>query len=188
MFYRHDHDDSIPKSNDEIIWTNIKIRSMIKYYFPEIPVFFSIGNNDVLVHDALSPGPNNDLMILKNIWIDDFEFPQKAINSFESGGYYSCWLNNNMKVISLNTLYFSSNNFLSPKCQIDSSSGSIQLTWLKSELKEIQSNGAKAIIIGHIPPQKNFYSSFCLEKYEKIIALHANVISCQLFGHTHSYG
>ena len=34
---------------------------MIEKHFPSVPILFSVGNNDVLVHDALIPGPNDDL-------------------------------------------------------------------------------------------------------------------------------
>lgn len=152
-------------------------------FFPNIPVLFSLGNNDVMVHDALSPGPNLDSKSLANIWLNDFSLIERK--SFEFGGYWSTRISVNLKLISLNTLYFSKDNFLSESCTSETSPGMIQLDWLESELKLLKEKKSKAIIIGHIPPIDSFYHGNCLEKLINIFDIYSNDISCQIYGHLH---
>lgn len=180
---RHDDDDQLPKTRDEIIWTNIKLKIWLNQYFPDVPIIFSIGNNDVLVHDSILPEPNNDINTLKEIWLKDFN--SDCIHKFENGGYWSFWTSFNLKVISLNTLYFFKNNILSSECDSEFSPGNIQIKWLKSELRAAQDQCAKVIIIGHVPPIKVFYYKTCLNEYFKAIHNYSSIISFQCFGHTH---
>ena len=161
----------------------MKIKSWLKQYFPGVPIIFSIGNNDVMVHDTLQPGPNDAINLLGNIWLSDFS--NECIKSFNIGGYWSVWIREAIKVISLNTLYFSKNNYLSMDCETEISPGSLQIKWLESELKCTQEKYAKAIIIGHVPPIDAFYHENCLKGYLNVIQSYSNAISYQSFGHIH---
>lgn len=157
------------------------MRSWFQDIFPNIPVIFSIGNNDGMIHDTLASKSSIDLVSLGNIWLT--EFPKEQVISFQSRGSFSLWISNRIKVVSLNTLYFFKNNFMVESCKSGSSPGSIQLKWLESELKDIQIKEAKALIIGHIPPLKLFYHSNCLEKLLKIFSEYSSLISFQAYGH-----
>lgn len=160
------------------------MKSWFKEFFPNIPVIFSIGNNDVMIHDALASNPSIDLVSLGNIWMT--EFPKEQVKSFQTRGSFSLWISNRIKIISLNTLYFFKNNFMVESCKPSSSPGSIQLRWLESELKDIQNKEAKALIIGHIPPLIVFYHVNCLEKLLKIFSKYSSIISFQTYGHIHN--
>ena len=104
---RHDDDDNIPKTRDEIISTNMRLKTWLKYYFPNTPIIFSIGNNDAIVHDTFLPGPNDALSSLGDIWLNEFD--DGCMELFKIGGYWSVWINKVIKIISLNTLYFFKN-------------------------------------------------------------------------------
>ena len=161
----------------------MKLKAWLKHYFLDAPIIFSLGNNDAFVHDAFLPGPNDALNVLGKIWLDEFD--SECIESFRKGGYWSIWIGPTVKVISLNTLYFFKNNFLSMDCESEASPGSLQISWLESELSEIGSKDAKAIIIGHIPPIKVFFHETCLKHYLNVIQTYSEVISYQSFGHIH---
>lgn len=173
----------MPKTRDEIISTNMKLKTWLKYYFPDVPIIFCIGNNDVIVHDTFLPGPNDAIELLGDVWIRDFG--GRNMESFRIGGYWSFSIGQSIRVISLNTLYFFKNNFLSASCKSGASPGSLQLKWLESELKDTHEMNSKAIIIGHIPPMDTFYHKDCLDKYLNVIHSFTNIISFQSFGHIH---
>lgn len=161
----------------------MRLKTWLNHYFLDVPIVFCIGNNDVIVHDAFLPGPNDDIELLGDVWIRDFG--DRYSESFRIGGYWSIWIGQAIKIISLNTLYFFKNNYLAPSCRSNSSPGSLQLNWLESELKDTRGKKAKAIIIGHIPPIDIFYHDDCLEKYLNVIHSFTNIISFQSFGHIH---
>lgn len=159
------------------------MKSWIQHFFPDIPVILSVGNNDVMIHDALLSKSSIDLESLGNIWMNDF--PKEQAIQFKIGGYYSLWVSKNLKIISLNTLYYFKNNFLAESCVTSSSPGSIQLEWLESEFKGVRQNGAKALIVGHIPPLKIFYHANCLKWLINLLNAYSNIISFQAYGHIH---
>lgn len=144
---------------------------------------FSVGNNDVVVHDALSSKSSLDLNSLSDIWLKGF--PDDQVANFRSGGYYSAWIGEKIKVISLNTLYFFKNNFMAESCKSCSSPGSIQLIWLESELNEARNRGVKALIIGHIPPIEIFYHESCLDALLSLVNRYSSIMTLQTFGHIH---
>jgi len=178
--FRHDEDKEIPVSHDEIIWANNKLKSIIKFYFPLADIHFCLGNHDVILHDCLAGGPNSDIQHLKNIWLED-----NAVDSFDFGGYQSNMISENVKIISINSLYFSKNNLLVKSCSDSTSPGALQLAWLENELKDAQFHSFKVIIIGHIPPIDAFYHSDCCELFKDIIWRYPNTVTVQIYGHTH---
>jgi hypothetical protein len=183
LFDRHDDDDQIPISLDEIIWSNNQLKSWFQYYFPNIPIIFSIGNNDVSIHDALASKSSIDLDSLGNIWMIDF--PEEQVISFKTGGFFCSWISSRIKIISLNTLYYFKSNYLIESCKSRSSPGSIHLEWLNLELKDAQKKQAKVLIIGHIPPIKLFYHENCLKKLLTMFKKYSKNISFQAYGHIH---
>eukprot|EP00762_Andalucia_godoyi_P001963 ANDGO_05985.mRNA.1 Sphingomyelinase phosphodiesterase D len=79
--------------------------ALIVSYFPTTPVFPVLGNNDVVPDYCLSCGPNPwlaDLWSVFSQWL-----PDSAKTAFLAGGYYSAIAPSGMRVIGLNTLYFS---------------------------------------------------------------------------------
>lgn len=66
-----------------------------------------------------------------------------------------------------------------------------QFAWLEAQLSAVHKHRGGVIITGHIPPTIDQFS-FSMEwlqpyadAYVRIVARHANVVSAQLFGHTH---
>mgnify|MGYP001809634477 CR=1 FL=1 len=159
------------------------MKSWFQDFFPQIPIIFSIGNNDVMIHDALASKSSIDLATLGAVWMNDY--PKEQALSFERNGYFSLWIRERVKVITLNTLYFFKNNFLAESCKSSLSPGSTQLKWLESEFQEMQYKGAKALIIGHIPPLELFYFENCLEPLLKLFSEYSSLISFQAYGHVH---
>lgn len=172
-FHRHDHDSLQRVDGKEIHWIQVKLRSLLFQFFPGIKVYFSVGNNDVSLHDSLDSGPNEDLTMLNEIW------QMGAPN-----GYYSVKLDSNLTLIALNTLYFSRENVFATECSHPKSLGARQLTWLKGALSGKKDH--RFIIIGHIPPLKSFYFDSCLREYIEIIHKHRHRVVFQTSGHVHT--
>lgn len=136
-----------------------------------------------MIHDAIGSNSSPDLESLANIWMKDFSDDQ--FKTFKTGGFFSVWAVEKFKIISLNTLYFSKNNFLAENCKSGSSPGFIQLEWIASELKDAQEKGGKVLLAGHIPPLEIFYHENCLEGLIDLINTYSDIISFQTYGHIH---
>jgi hypothetical protein len=179
--FRHDDDSEIPVSRDEIYWANTRLKSLISFYFPYAYIYFCLGNHDVLLHDCLGPGPNLDLQLLKNVWLGD----EVQSNSFDRGGYWSKRISENLKIISVNTLYYSKKNTLAGSCGDLNGPGWQQLSWLKNQLFAALSDNLKVIIIGHIAPMDVLYHTDCLAGFVDILGQFPGVVSAQIYGHSH---
>ena len=92
---------------------------MMQQSVGSLPVFPSIGNNDVFPHDICLDGPNEvkveisktfsnfSFKLLENItanwhqWLDS-----QATKTMMSGGYFSMLAEENLRIVSLNTIYW----------------------------------------------------------------------------------
>ena len=115
-----------------------------------LPAF---GNNDSKYHD--NPIPDDDAPFfydyIFNLWFkllpgNRKQIPEDKIKeikrTFEIGGFYRVDLNDNVSVLSLNTLYYDSE-----RTRTDSSgSGVQQMFWLQEQLSKAEENRKFVII------------------------------------------
>lgn len=180
---RHDNDPvNIPKTRKEIITTSIMARTALAKYFPTKPVLFTIGNNDLFVHDQLEEN-SADLKAFFLIW--RHFIPRDQWETFATSGYYTVsGYYFPLDMIVLNTMFFYKPNELVEDCDVEGSAGWKHLKWLKMQLKLTRMRGSFAYLIGHVAPSKRQYHPACLKKFVKLTRKYSDVIHTQLYGHS----
>ncbi|KAK4103112.1 carbohydrate esterase family 4 protein [Parathielavia hyrcaniae] len=191
---RHDRDEDLPRNADQVLGTNIWLADRFADLFAQdgggmglaIPVVPNFGNNDILPHNILLPGPNKWLQQYAHIWRRFI--PEEQRHSFEFGGWFDVEvIPNQLAVFSLNTLYFFDRNAGVDGCADPSEPGYKQLEWLSVQLQFLRERGMKAILIGHVPParteSKMLWDETCWHKYSLWVHQFRDVVLVGLYGH-----
>ncbi|GAA5955919.1 hypothetical protein JCM3765_000039 [Sporobolomyces pararoseus] len=201
---RHDLDAlKFPRTLKEISKLNEMVSLKIRENFGnKVKVMVTIGNNDVFPHNVAFPGPNKVTTSLLDLWMEKNFIPEEMKRTFLRGGYYSLELiENELLIISLNTIYFFEKNSVVEGCPPvndelkmkikmemgmlveDIDPGSEQLLWFEQQLVMAKEKGMKIWIIGHVPPEENNWYKLCLEQYSKLVIQHGQNVLGQFFGH-----
>lgn len=190
---RHDSDEKIPRSRDQVLGTNRWIADKFAEVLTKpdggglsIPVVPTLGNNDILPHNILLPGPNKWLRYYHDIWRKFI--PEEQRHSFEFGGwFYVEVIPKKLAVISLNTLYLFDRNAAIDNCVNTAEPGFQQLEWLRVQLGFMRERGIKAIMMGHVPPArtagKQLWDETCWQKYTLWLQQYRDVVVGALWGH-----
>jgi len=186
---RHDSDEKIPRTADEVLNTNRWIAEKFQEVFHQdhpVPIVSTFGNNDILPHNILLSGPNRWLKTYTDIWRDFI--PEEQRHGFERGGwYYVEVIPKKLAVFSLNTLYFFKNNAAVDGCALRSEPGFEHMEWLRIQLQFMRDRGMKAILTGHVPPartdSKQLWDETCWQKYTLWLQQYRDVIVGGLYGH-----
>jgi hypothetical protein len=186
---------------DEVIamtklkWALENITQLLVSAFPNIPIAFTVGNNDFVYHEEVPTPDFKDEFYgyLYNLWFE--KVPSNAkINTpenkrnFLTGGYYSFDLTPAIKMININSLYYFMDN-----PQNDHETGYNQLLWLESQLSLTRSQGKTALIISHFPngPNTNkndvkiYWDPVFDLQFQDILYRYNDVVNLVLSGHTH---
>ncbi|MGD8777521.1 MAG: metallophosphoesterase [Ignavibacteria bacterium] len=127
------------------------ITSKINRYYPHIPIFFTLGNNDSYTGDYNSVWDGAFLHQTSGVLFDNFiknpELKKAFLKTYPINGCYSIRFPNtkDQRLISINT------NFLSPKSN-ENAHGKNVLDWLETELKSARSKNENVWLILHILP------------------------------------
>ncbi|KAJ9137939.1 Endopolyphosphatase [Pleurostoma richardsiae] len=196
---RHDSDEEIPRSPSQVLGTNRWISSKFSEVFANpdaplggpkrglaVPIVPTLGNNDILPHNILLPGPNKWLQYYTDIWREFI--PEEQRHSFEFGGwFYVEVIPNELAVFSLNTLYFFDRNAGVDDCAQPSEPGFKQMEWLRIQLQFMRQRGMKAILMGHVPParteSKQLWHESCWQKYTLWLQQYRDVVVGAVYGH-----
>jgi endopolyphosphatase len=192
---RHDSDEKIPRTADEVLSTNRWIAEKFEEVFSDhddpnkglaVPIISTFGNNDILPHNILLSGPNKWLKTYTDIWSSFI--PEEQRHGFERGGwYYVEVIPGKLAVFSLNTLYFFKNNAAVDGCALHSEPGYEHMEWLRIQLQFMRERGMKAILTGHVPPartdSKQLWDETCWQKYTLWLQQYRDVIVGGLYGH-----
>ncbi|KAJ1969024.1 Endopolyphosphatase [Dispira parvispora] len=181
---RHERDDRLPRSVDEVVMLNRYVASrFLALFHPDItPVIHVVGNNDVEPHNLMEPGPNPMLQGLYEAWQEYIPIDQKDL--YLTMGYYRRILQpGKLLVAALNTQWFHSSNDAVGACRKADHPGAQQLVWLQDILEQAQSTGAQVIIAGHVAPEFDDYYNSCYKRYSRLVVKYRDVIQGQLFGH-----
>jgi endopolyphosphatase len=191
---RHDSDEKIPRTADEVLSTNRwiaeKFQEVFRHEDPSkglaVPIVSTFGNNDILPHNILLSGPNRWLKTYTDIWREFI--PEEQRHGFERGGwYYVEVIPGKLAVFSLNTLYFFKNNAAVDGCALRSEPGFEHMEWLRIQLQFMRDRGMKAILTGHVPPartdSKQLWDETCWQKYTLWLQQYRDVIVGGLYGH-----
>lgn len=191
---RHDNDESIPRTEDEVMQLNDMIADKFYEVFRSkdsprglsIPVVPTIGNNDIMPHNIMKNAPNRWTKKFANVW---FKFiPEHQRHSFVEGGWFTSEvIPGKLAVISLNTMYFYESNSAVDGCSSKSEPGFEHMEWLRIQLEILRSRNMKAILIGHIPPArsgtKRSWDETCWQKYTLWVHQFRDVVVGSAYGH-----
>ncbi|KAL8989439.1 MAG: hypothetical protein Q9177_001675 [Variospora cf. flavescens] len=197
---RHDNDELIPRTEDEVIGLNeLLVTKFVEVFGKEdnindtdptndftIPIVPNFGNNDILPHNIFTRGPNRWTKDYIHVWRNFI--PEEQRHSFERGGWFFVEvIPNHLAVFSLNTLYFFNSNPAADGCAKKSEPGYEQFEWLRIQLQFLRQRGMKAILMGHVPPartdSKHSWDETCWQKYTLWLQQYRDVIVGGLYGH-----
>lgn len=197
---RHDNDEIIPRTVREVEDSNaFLVNKFVEVFGVDgsihdadptndfiIPVIPSLGNNDILPHNIMEPGPNRWTKSFLSIWRRFI--PEAQRHSFERGGWFFAEvIPNKLAVFNLNTLYFFSNNAAVDGCADKSEIGYEQMDWLRIQLQFLRQRGMKAIIMGHVPPArtdtKRSWDETCWQKYTLWMYQYRDIVVGSIYGH-----
>ena len=197
---RHDNDEENPRTDDQVEDLNrMMVDKFVEVFGKEdnindtdptndftIPIVPTWGNNDIIPHNIILPGPNSWTKRYLHIW-QKF-IPEAQRHSFERGGWFSVEvIPNKLAVFSLNTLYFFDSNSAVDGCTDRSEPGYEQMEWLRIQLGFLRERGLKAIIMGHVPPartdSKTSWDETCWQKYTLWMHQYRDVVVGSVYGH-----
>lgn len=197
---RHDNDEKLPRTVAEIENANeLLVNKFVEVFGKEdnindtdptndftIPIVPTFGNNDILPHNILDPGPNRWTKSFLRIWRKFI--PEEQRHGFERGGWFFVdVIPNELAVFNLNTLYFFSNNAAVDGCADKSEIGYEQMDWLRIQLQFVRERGMKAIIMGHVPPArtdtKRSWDETCWQKYTLWMLQYRDIVIGSMYGH-----
>lgn len=194
---RHDSDEEIPRTEKEIIATNELLVNKFEEVFGKeedldptkdlsIPIVPTFGNNDIMPHNIMQPGPNKWTQKYLSVWRKFI--PEEQRHGFSTGGCFSVEvIPNHLVVFSLNTIYFFEHNAAVDGCAERSEPGYQQMEWLRIQLQFIRSRGMKALLMGHVPPARTeaklLWDETCWQKYVLWLQQYRDVVVGSLYGH-----
>lgn len=191
----------------QFVWKNqVAVLSKFTQTFPDIPIFYTFGNNDAYSKNYgsftsydLSGQIKNPLDAAKftGKWHNGFismgakrcglqppQFPC-VLTQNQTEGYYSAYIAPKLRLINLNTVMFSRHH------STLLTTAEAQLAWLEQQLQAAQLQHESVIIAMHIPIGKNVYNDdYFLEPpfNQRLIKLirryHASIMGV-LAAHTH---
>ena len=160
--FRKQFYDAYPKAKPKqftqfVLNTFLLLRNECRHYFQNIPVYFTLGNNDNIAGNYIVE-PNGLLLhVLAKQWAPlllNSKNERSFQKTFPKGGYYIISLPNKtpLQFINLDSVLFTNK---SPTIQMKEAA-QIQLIWLSSTLYKIQTQHHIAWIAMHIPPAVNY--------------------------------
>jgi len=183
--------DSVAKRNGkyskEAIEYNLKnitqmFDTLHKHYDGKVPIYPVIGNHDAYPQHQL-PG--------KEYWVYDYVaglwepfLPKSALTTIKKSGYYTVKVNNELRLIALNTvLYYRSNNMT----HVSQKDPGGQIAWLKETLAEAKKSNEVVYIAGHIPI-RGYGDSFrdaYVGSFLEAMKPYQDIIKGSFWGHHH---
>lgn len=138
------------------------IVTRFELYFPSIPVYFCLGNNDTYKEDYVMEENDAFLKNTAPVFADAFFKHRPNIDSFKTqypvGGYYRVKVPGipDRQILILNSTFFSEKY---PRT--DNDPAAAQLDWLEAQLRD---SGKKTWIVMHIPPGIDVFATLKANK------------------------
>lgn len=197
---RHDNDERIPRTTDEIVELNEYMAQQWVEVFGlrdntrtpgnaarvAVPVVPTFGNNDIAPHNIFRAGPNMWTKKFAEIWRPFI--PEDQRHSFVEGGWFTSEvIPGQLAIISLNTMYLYESNSAVDGCAAKSEPGYEHMEWLRVQLQLLRERNMKAILMGHVAParsnEKTSWDETCWQKYAMWMDRYRDVIVGSLYGH-----
>lgn len=197
---RHNNDEILPRTVKDVEDSNrFLVNKFVEVFGKDgsihdanpthefiIPIVPTLGNNDILPHNIMDPGPNRWTKSYLSIWKSFI--PEVQRHNFERGGWFFAEvIPNQLAVFNLNTLYFFNNNAAVDGCADKSEIGYEQMDWLRIQLQLLRQRGMKAIVMGHVAPArtsaKRSWDETCWQKYTLWMHQYRDIVVGSLYGH-----
>jgi len=175
------HDIWLQSLNENINAT-LFITSKLQSIF-NITVFPSLGNHDNYPVNTFQLPPFESSLYTQyaNSWSSWLS--SSALDTFKGYGYYSQLINPHLRVISLNTNYYS---ILNPYLYLNRTNDpGNMLQWLIATLQDSEDNNERIYIIGHIPTGMQECEKEWGKAFNKIVNRYEDTIIAQFYGHSH---
>lgn len=162
------------------------VSALMDKYLGNVPILPALGNHESVPVNSFPVGGAGQPSIS---WLYDELFtiwskwlPEYSLSNIKKGAYYSAYLRDKLKLISLNMNYCNNQNWW---LLLNSTDPADELSWLVRELQSSELLGEKVAIIGHIPPGTNDCLQVWSSNYYRIVNRFEYTIIGQFFGHTH---
>ncbi|KAI8073278.1 Metallo-dependent phosphatase-like protein [Gongronella butleri] len=182
---RHDWDKQVKRDRGSVYRSNQLVASMMRETFRGVPVVPCLGNNDVIPHNKISdPASSGKTRRLLQFYLDLWQpwIPNSQIQPFAQHGGLVVHVAPQLRVLSLNTMYFIKKNKKVRGCHRKGEPAEQHLAWFEAQLELARQEDAKVLVIGHVPPTSDYRYS-CLDGYTRTAANYADVLVGHLFGH-----
>ncbi|KAI9031039.1 Metallo-dependent phosphatase-like protein, partial [Phycomyces nitens] len=179
---------------DFIVWTGDNSRKqvyklnqhmtdiMIDAFWPTVPVVPALGNNDVFPANKIGDAKIDSTLLAHYERLWRHWIPEDQRDTFKDGGYFSIQVAPKLRIISLNTLYFSSRNKAVKHCK-NGTPAHRHMAWLEDELAKAKREESRVYIIGHVPPSTRDYRNTCLDEYMRIASVYSDILLGHFYGH-----
>ena len=163
------------------------ISDLMRYYFPNIIVYACIGNHDSWPIDQLGAPPIDSPVThaLAKDW--SYWLNEESLETVKYGGYYTQLIRPRLRIISLNTLFYDTDNIVIKwwtKIKKDHDIAG-QWNWLNETLSAARKNQEIVWIIGHVFPGTTEATPEFTQKYINLTSQYQDVIHQQYWGHSH---
>jgi endopolyphosphatase len=179
---RHDIDFTHPRSAKEIFDYQQWALDLVEKHFPGVPIVPNLGNNDIIPHNIMFPGPNSMTKAYAAMW--EKHIPASEQETVQKGGYFAKEvIEGELAVLSLNTLYWFDNNAAVRGCKGKHDPGTLQLDWMEETLEKYRDEKIQVHLMGHVPPTSSSYFENCYERYTDMALRYQDTIVGQHYGH-----
>ncbi len=186
IFYTGDsvgHHD-ITQSVSQNIKTLNTVNNVMNSHFSDVPTYQVMGNHDTYPIDQ-TPDFIYDA-ILKNVssywakWLD----PPSRITA-RNNGYYALYIDKGIKLITINSIYYDSNNLFIVDTEAKENKTNHQWKWLQNQFQSSKNLKERVIVLNHIPIGSAEASSYYNQKLLELLSNYQDIIILQLYGHSH---
>lgn len=154
------------------------VTDILDRYFPTKPSYRVMGNHDAWWNvDQTFPGYDKflqDITAPWKKWVND--------NNMSAYGYYSHDLDEDTRIVTLNSLYYDTNNFY----EVNSSHDDVKRTGGQFDWLDTVLNTSKNVLfLNHIPLMGGEANSYMNGRLGESMTKHNNTIRATLNGHSH---
>jgi len=174
------------QTTEHIMQNVAHVCDLLSETFPNVSIFPSLGNHDHNPDNGFGPDEHDFLQQIAKLW--SRWLPEEALETVRIGGYYVLPAPHveGLKIISLNTLYWSTTNPWMGNVTGDVTG---QFMWFEKQLHIARASGEKVVVIGHVPPifeiAFNQWRPDYYDMFTDILSTYPDVVVAGLFGHMH---
>ncbi|XP_057370154.1 sphingomyelin phosphodiesterase-like [Daphnia carinata] len=177
-------------TREENMLIHESLLNLIKKYFPDTPIYPTLGNHDAHPANTFATPEITDQDLgaewlyqdAARLWTK-FGLPDEVSNTVRHGGYYTTLVRPGLRMVSLNTNYCYTFNWWTLTSTKDPAS---ILSWLTKILEDAEAALEKVHIIAHIPPGNEDCWAIYSREFERIINRFESTVVAQFYGHTHN--